>query len=96
MCFVYSKNANLMQTLIGLCCYVGGLKEKFIQLFHMFGLSLTPSSIRNLGEYWSKTRNILAEINPAMFWKYSYDNLDFCGDLQKLFIITVLLLRVEC
>ena len=74
---VMNKNCILLQTLLGLVAYAGGLRDKMFNVFSKFGICCSLKHVRTLQEFWSKKRNVMDEISPTAFWRISFDNLNF-------------------
>ncbi len=85
LCNIQNRNCLLMQIVIGLSAYAGGLRDKVFDIFNYFGLSCSIRYIRRHADHWSKKRNILDEIDRKGFWRITFDNLNFARRFAKTF-----------
>ncbi len=84
---IMNKNCIVIQTLLGLLAYAGGLRDKMFDIFSKFGICCSLEHIRVIQENWSKKRNILNEVDKSSFWRVTFDNLNF---LRKFANVCVL------
>ena len=63
-----------LQTLIGLA---QGLRDKGMRLLNSFGVTNSIFQMRQHGSFWAKVRSAIKELNRAVFWQATFDNLDF-------------------
>ncbi len=85
LCNIRNHHCILLQTMLGYTAFAGGLKEKFINMFHMFGITCSAKSISLYASFWSRVRNICKELNPLKFWRITFDNLNFKRKFAKTF-----------
>ena len=59
----------MVQTLMGLTAYAGGLRDKMFHIFNMFGVCCSSTHIRRQAKTWGNMRNVCTEINKRAFWR---------------------------
>jgi len=57
----------MLQTLLGLTAYTGGLRDKMFHIFSMFGVCCSSSHIRGLAKIWSGARKVDDKIDRRAF-----------------------------
>ena len=85
LCNIINKNSLLLQSMIGLTMYAGGLKGKIIQLLSLFGVTCGDEHIRRQANAWSSKRNVTDELSKEKFWRVTFDNLNFLRRFAKTF-----------
>ena len=85
LCNIRSNKSTLLQSMIGLAAYSGGIRDKVFEMLSMFGITCSITYIRNMADKWSKKRNVLDEIDKRSFWRVTFDNLNFLRKFSKTF-----------
>lgn len=85
LCNILNKRCILIQTLIGLTLFAGGVRNKITDILCSFGLTCSSNKINSQAHFWSQQRNATDELNPQRFWRISFDNLNFKRKFAKTF-----------
>lgn len=75
--YTMNPSISFMQTLVGLVCYSFGLQDAGFKILNMLGITCSVDSVRRHGNFWSKKRKPVDELDKSRFWRVSIDNLDF-------------------
>ena len=85
LCNTMNPKSNFIQTFLGLHCYGYGLRDAGFDILNTFGCICSVDHIPQHGEYWSRTRKSINELDKKKFWRVSIDNLNFKLKFAKNF-----------
>lgn len=80
-----NRNSLLVQYLVGLELFAGGVKDKVCDILSCFGITCSSSSVNNIAKYWSEKRKAIKDIDMTKFIRISFDNLNFQRKFAKTF-----------
>ena len=76
LCMAMNPTNTFLQTMLGVVAYLYGLRDKGFDILNAFGIS-SVDQVRKHGTFWSKKRCVTDELNCSVFWRVSFDNLNF-------------------
>ena len=83
LCNLKNRKSLVVQTIIGLSMFAGGLKDNGYRILNHFGLSCSIKHIRRMAKSWSSVRKCIDEINHKHMWRITFDNLNFNRKFAK-------------